>query len=70
MLTFSFISLCVQNSSGKNGPAEEGRAQQARNKWDRLKNKNKVAAGLNDDVETKWYYFLPMQANASCAENC
>ena len=51
--------LCVQNSSGNNGPAGEGRAQQARNKWDHLKNKYKVAAGLNDDVETKLCLFYP-----------
>ena len=31
--------------------------QQARNKWGHLKNKYKVAAGLNDDVETKLYLF-------------
>ena len=31
--------------------------QQARNKWDHLKNQYKVAAGLNDDVETKLYLF-------------
>ena len=29
--------------------------QQARNKWDHLKNKYKVGAGLNDDVETKLF---------------
>ena len=28
--------------------------QQAKNKWDHLKNKHKVSAGLNDDVQTKW----------------
>ena len=33
--------------------------QKARNKWDRLKNKYKVCAGLNDDVETKLYFFYP-----------
>ena len=59
MLTFSLVSLCVQNSCGNNGPAGEARAQQARNKWDHLKNKYKVAAGLSDDVETKLYLFYP-----------
>ena len=59
MLTFSLASLCVQNSSGNNGPAEEGQAQQARNKWDHLKNQLKVAEGLNKDVETKLYLFYP-----------
>ena len=57
MFTFSLASLCVQNSSGNNGPAGEGQAQQARNKSDHLKNKYEVAAGLNDDVETKLYLF-------------
>ena len=33
--------------------------QQAKKKWDDLKNKYKVAAGLTDDVETQLYLFYP-----------
>ena len=47
------------NSSGNNGPAGEGRAQQARHKWDHLKKKYKLGAGLNDDVDAKLYLFYP-----------
>ena len=57
VFTFSLASLCVQKSSGNNEPAGEGRAQQATNKLDHLKNKYKEAAGLNDDVESKLYVF-------------
>ena len=35
------------------------KSQQAKNKWDHSKNKYKVGAGLNDDVETKLCLFYP-----------
>ena len=41
------------------GLQKKVKPQQARNKWDHLKNKYKVGAGLNDDVETKLYLFYP-----------
>ena len=36
-----------------------GRSSRSRGKWDHLKDKYKVAAGLNDNVETKLYLFCP-----------
>ena len=59
-------SVSVQNSSGDNGPAGGGPAQQARHKWDPLKNQNKVAAGLNEGVETEFYLFYSCKLIICC----
>ena len=58
VFTFSllYVFRTVLETTGLQGKVEP---QQAKNKWDHLKNKYKVGAGLNFDVEIRLYLFYP-----------